>query len=68
MKNLLAAAITFLLVAGVFAQQSDHTMKMNAAEKPAALMSGMGSHHHPVSTTNPEGQKCPLAVLLRARL
>jgi tetratricopeptide (TPR) repeat protein len=26
-------------------------------EKPAALMSGLGSHHHPVSTTNAEAQR-----------
>lgn len=57
MKNLLAAAITFLLAGSVFPQQSDHTMKMNVAEKPATLMSGMGSHHHPVSTTEPEAQR-----------
>jgi tetratricopeptide (TPR) repeat protein len=27
------------------------------AEKPATIVVGMSSHHHPVSTTNPEAQK-----------
>lgn len=40
----------------IFAQQPDHST-MSAAEKPATLISGMGSHRHPVSTTNPEAQK-----------
>jgi tetratricopeptide (TPR) repeat protein len=29
----------------------------NAGEQPATQMPGMGSHHHPVSTTNAEAQK-----------
>lgn len=40
----------------VFSQHSDHRTESDS-EKPAALMSGMGSHHHPVSTTNPEAKK-----------
>jgi len=32
-------------------------MKMGEDEKPSGLMPGMGSLHHPVSTTNPEAQK-----------
>jgi tetratricopeptide (TPR) repeat protein len=39
-------------------QQSHREMQMGAAvNKPATLVSGMGSLHHPVSTTNPEAQK-----------
>jgi len=37
-------------------QQSNHQMKMDGGEK-AAIMPGMGSLHHPVSTTNAEAQK-----------
>jgi tetratricopeptide (TPR) repeat protein len=32
-------------------------MKMGLAEKPATLMSGLGSLHHPVATTKPEAQR-----------
>jgi tetratricopeptide (TPR) repeat protein len=32
-------------------------MKMDAAQKPATLMSGLGTLHHPVATTNPEAQR-----------
>jgi tetratricopeptide (TPR) repeat protein len=32
-------------------------MPMPAREKPAELMSGLGSHHHPVSTRHAEAQK-----------
>lgn len=47
----------FLLVmlpaAGLLAQSHEHA----AAEKPATLMPGMGTLHHPIATTNPEAQK-----------
>src|SRR6266849_7315603 len=32
-------------------------MKMREGEKPSGLMSGMGSLHHPVSTSNSEAQR-----------
>lgn len=32
-------------------------MKMDHVEKPVALVPGLGSHHHPVSTKNAEAQK-----------
>jgi len=32
-------------------------MKMEQAEKPVALLSGLGSLHHPTSTRNPEAQR-----------
>jgi hypothetical protein len=36
---------------------SQHTSHSTPKEQPAAYIQGMGSHHHPVSTTNPEAQK-----------
>jgi len=45
------------LYTSAYAQQSDMQMKMGGDEKPAALMSGLGSLHHQVSTTNPEAQR-----------
>jgi tetratricopeptide (TPR) repeat protein len=32
-------------------------MKMDAVEKPATLVSGLGSLQHPIATTNPEAQR-----------
>src|SRR6267143_193141 len=53
--------IIFLLLvplcAAAFAQQPDMQMKMEQAEKPVALLSGLGSLHHPTSTRNPEAQR-----------
>lgn len=57
MKFYLTVALIFLLSTTVFAQQSDTQMKMSPAEKPATLMAGLGSLHHPVSTTKPEAQR-----------
>jgi tetratricopeptide (TPR) repeat protein len=45
-----------LLCPAAFAQQSGQPMKMEAAEKPATIMSGLGSLHHPVTTANPQAQ------------
>src|SRR6266436_4689265 len=44
------------LSAVVFAQQSDMQTRM-ATKKPVALLSGLGSWHHPTSTRNPEAQR-----------
>lgn len=55
MKNYLIIALLLLGTTTISAQQSD--MKMGPAEKPATLMSGLGSLHHPVSTTKPEAQR-----------
>ena len=55
MKNYLAIALILLFSSTISAQQSD--MKMMPAEKPATLMSGLGSLHHPVTTTNIEAQR-----------
>jgi len=56
MKNYLIIALLLLGTTTISAQQSDMQMKMQA-EKPATLMSGLGSLHHPVSTTKPEAQR-----------
>jgi tetratricopeptide (TPR) repeat protein len=55
MKNYLIIALLLLGTTTISAQQSD--MKMGPAEKPATLMSGLGSLHHPVATTQPEAQR-----------
>jgi tetratricopeptide (TPR) repeat protein len=57
MKNYLIIALLLLGTTTISAQQSDMQMKMGPAEKPATLMAGLGSLHHPVSTTKPEAQR-----------
>ena len=57
-----SVSITFLLLAVcavALSQQPDSGMKMDGMkmEKPATLMSGLGSVHHPVSTSNAEAQR-----------
>ncbi|MFL6465183.1 MAG: hypothetical protein ACJ73N_12335, partial [Bryobacteraceae bacterium] len=50
----------WMLFFGVFlgitarAAQHDHA---ESSQKPSVLLSGMGNHHHPISTKNPEAQK-----------
>lgn len=54
----LVFALTFSLILGgtlVFGQHSGHSSKPK--EQPAALVAGMGTHHHPVSTVNVEAQR-----------
>jgi tetratricopeptide (TPR) repeat protein len=53
------STITLLLClcAPLYAQQSGHKMEMSKEDKSAAIVAGMGSLHHPVSTKNPEAQK-----------
>jgi len=36
------------------AAQHDHT---ESSHKPSVLLPGMGHHHHPITTKNPEAQK-----------
>jgi tetratricopeptide (TPR) repeat protein len=55
MKSYLAAILLFLISIAVPAQ--DTQMKMEPSEKPVALLSGLGSWHHPTSTKNPEAQR-----------
>lgn len=54
MKTKLAFALIVLSSTTIFSQQPD--MKM-PAETPVTLLSGLGSLHHPTSTTNPEAQR-----------
>lgn len=51
--------LAFLLAASTTLYSQNHATDMHkAAEtKPATLMSGLGDHHHPVSTTNSEAQR-----------
>jgi tetratricopeptide (TPR) repeat protein len=57
MKHCLAIVFGVLFSIGVCAQHADHSKKPAAKENPATHVAGMGSHHHPVSTTNAEAQK-----------
>src|ERR1700694_4948575 len=58
MKSIcLTIALLVWVNTAVSAQQSNHQMNMTPAEKPAALMTGLGSMHHPVSTTSAEAQR-----------
>src|ERR1700731_1391366 len=57
MKTLLAftlSLVIFLLLSPCAFAQHDHT---SDAAGPAQLLSGMGSLHHPIATSNPEAQK-----------
>jgi len=58
MKTVLIIVLLLVPLCAAFAQQSDSQMKMGQAEKPATLMSGLGSLNHPVSTTNVEARQC----------
>jgi len=57
MKNYLVIILLLLLSNTISAQQTDMPMKIAPAEKPVALLSGLGSLHHPASTANPEAQR-----------
>ena len=54
MKPGLVIIILVFFSTTILAQQSDVQMKMS--EKPAEVLSGLGSLHHPTSTKNPEAQ------------
>ena len=54
MKHYPAIALALLLSTVVVAQHADHS---KPDRKPAVRIAGMGSHHHPVSTTNAEAQQ-----------
>jgi tetratricopeptide (TPR) repeat protein len=55
MKTIIPTLILFLLLANtISAQQSDMPMSQ---EQPVALMSGLGSLHHPTSTKNEQAQR-----------
>src|SRR5882672_9603556 len=58
MKTVLIIVLLLVsLRAAAFAQQPEIQMKMEQSEKPVALLSGLGSLHHPTSTKNPEAQR-----------
>lgn len=51
-----APLLMLIVCLAVSGQQTPHQMNMSEGDKAAALTTGMGSHHHPVSTTNAEAQ------------
>jgi hypothetical protein len=59
MKRITLTLAFFLTVtANILAQNNSGGMNMPEEEKkPATLMTGLGSYHHKVSTTNAEAQK-----------
>ena len=58
MKKIISMMIVLLSLDTVIsAQESNHQMNMGPAEKPATLMTGLGSLHHPVATSKPEAQR-----------
>jgi tetratricopeptide (TPR) repeat protein len=54
MKRLTLALALLLATSPVMAQ---HQHQPSADAKPMALISGLGEHHHPVTTRNPEAQR-----------
>lgn len=54
MKRVALAIVLSLISTTVFSQHQ-HSSPNDA--KPASLMTGLGEHHHPVSTTNAEAQR-----------
>ncbi len=58
MRNFLLVLIFSLSLCTVaLAQHTVHEPKKDAKEQPATQMRGMGTHHHPVSTTNIDAQR-----------
>ena len=58
MKTVLIIVLLLVpLCAAALAQQTDTQMKTEPAEKPVALLYGLGSLHHPTSTKSPEAQR-----------
>src|SRR3982751_2825007 len=51
--------LAFLLASSTTLYSQNHSTDTHktAETKPASLMPGLGSHHHPVSTTNSEAQR-----------
>ena len=56
MKCTLAIALT-LLCHGLVCAQHDHKSRPETKERSATYAAGMGTHHHPVFTSNAEAQK-----------
>lgn len=58
MKRITLALAFFLIsISTIFAQHDAASMNMAGKEKPATLMTGLGSYHRKVSTTSAEAQK-----------
>src|ERR1044072_697894 len=57
MRSLLMALTISLSLSAVALGQHTGHKATDDKEQPATQMSGMGTHHHPVSTTNAEAQK-----------
>ena len=56
MKICSALILAAIFSGSVLAQHANMDMQPGA-ENPATIVAGMGTHHHPVSTSNPEAQK-----------
>jgi tetratricopeptide (TPR) repeat protein len=50
-------SVLLVIFCGVFALAQEHGAHASAAVKPAALMTGLGTIHHPVSTKNVQAQQ-----------
>ncbi|MDT5061416.1 MAG: hypothetical protein QOH63_1875 [Acidobacteriota bacterium] len=58
MKHITLTLAFFLAtIPTIFAQNNSGSMNMAGEDQPATLMSGLGSFHHAVSTTNKEAQR-----------
>jgi tetratricopeptide (TPR) repeat protein len=57
MKPLSVAIVLLTLLSTTTVAQSAHQMNMAPAPKPATLMTGLGSLHHPVVTRSQEAQR-----------
>jgi hypothetical protein len=53
----LRISFLFLLVSWLWVPSIAQDHSAHSQSKPATLMSGVGTLHHPVSTSNPEAQK-----------
>jgi hypothetical protein len=51
----MAIALGLVVAAGI--ARAQHPAEPAAAPKPPALLSGLGSHRHPIATSSPEAQK-----------
>src|SRR5258707_2541372 len=50
-------SVVFVIFCCAFAVAQEHAAPMAAAAKPATLMSGLGTLHHPVSTKSVQAQQ-----------
>ncbi|HCX31232.1 MAG TPA: hypothetical protein DHU55_15915 [Blastocatellia bacterium] len=56
-KLVLVLTLSLGLSTVALSQHTEHNDKKDAREKTATPVAGMGSHHHPVSTIDPQAQK-----------